>query len=173
MIEHREASNGKTSGGGSFAAEGGLICRRVDSGDAALHQLIARLDEDLERRYPAEGIFRLDFNSPKVKDVFFALAYEGERPVACGAFQPLDGQSAELKRFFVEPDCRNRGIASKLLVFLESNALDRGFSTMRLEAGEEQPEAVSLYAKRGYAVIPLYGEYIGSEYSLCMEKKLG
>lgn len=144
----------------------------VGKRDRDLHELIGRLDEELLERYPADEIFGLDFDSPKADETTFAVAYLGSRPVACGAFRPLEEPYAEIKRFFVERDSRKLGIASRMLAYLERKAAEAGHAVMRLETGEAQPEAVGLYSKFGYEVIPAYGEYAGCESSLCMEKKL-
>lgn len=137
-----------------------------------LHELIRRLDRDLLDRYPAEHIFGIDFTDPAVKNVHFAVAYLGGEPVGCGAIRPLTGRAAELKRFFVDPAFRRRGIASSLLAHLERHAAREGFAAIRLETGARQPESIALYEKFGYRQIPCFGEYADCEASVCYEKKL-
>ncbi|WP_438447540.1 GNAT family N-acetyltransferase [Gorillibacterium sp. sgz5001074] len=149
-----------------------LDIRRVDTKDRDLHGLIAKLDEDLYRRYPADEVFVLDFNDPDIAEVRFIVAYDGERPVGCGAIRPLDDEAVELKRFYVEPEVRRRGVAARMLAFLEDMARELGYEILRLETGTEQPEANAFYQKHGYVPIPLYGEYVGCPSSLCYEKKL-
>jgi putative acetyltransferase len=146
--------------------------RTVGPDNWDLHQLIAKLDEELLERYPKQGIFGLDFNDPKVKEVTFVIAYLRETPVGCGAIRPLDSDCAELKRFYVDPGYRNQGIASRILIFLEHTAQAFGYHRIRLETGPKQPEAIRLYEKNGYYPIELFGEYIGCEHSLCFEKML-
>lgn len=146
--------------------------RTVGPDNPDLHQLIAKLDDELLERYPKQGIFGLDFNDPKVKQVTFVIAYLGETPVGCGAIRPLDLDCAELKRFYVDPGYRNRGIASRILIFLENTAQALGYRKIRLETGPKQPESIALYEKNGYYAIELFGEYVGCEHSLCYEKNL-
>ncbi|WP_379141714.1 GNAT family N-acetyltransferase [Paenibacillus sp. sgz500992] len=146
----------------------------VDPGNADLLSLIDRLDEDLKSRYPHETIYVVDFTDPKVKEMTFVVAYQGEKPVGCGALRPLDPDSAvmELKRFYVDPGSRKQGIANKMLLELEAKAISAGCREIRLETGIKQPEAIALYVKHGYRPIDLFGPYIGDPDSLCYGKEL-
>lgn len=137
-----------------------------------LQELIAKLDDYLSTLYPAEGIFGLDLADPKVNETLFVVAYHDGQPVGCGAIRPLDAESVEIKRFFVDVPYRNRGVASRILLFLEEQAKTRGYRFSRLETGEPQKESVHFYKKLGYTQIEPFGEYIGCEYSLCFEKSL-
>lgn len=152
---------------------GELEIREVAPEDRDLHALIEKLDEELLRRYPAEGIFGLDFSDPKVKEMTFCVAYAGGRPVGCAGLRPLDETAAELKRMYVEPEYRGRGVASAILKYIEGKAVERGFGLIKLETGPKQPEAIGLYKKLGYRQIELFGEYVGCVHSYCMEKELG
>lgn len=140
--------------------------------DPNLLALIAKLDQDLMQRYPVEDIYFVDFNDPSVEQITFAVAFEWGAPVGCGALRPIDTRSTELKRFFVDKEYRNRGIASQLLAFLEKQALETGNHIIRLETGAAQPEAIALYTKYGYYPIEPFGEYVDNPSSLCYEKKL-
>lgn len=145
----------------------------VHHSDPILHALIAKLDQDLMARYPIEDIYFVDFNDPSIERVTFAVALLDDIPVGCGALRPIDEESTELKRFFVDSSFRKRGIATKLLAFLEKEAIRQRHRIIRLEAGAEQPEALAFYTKYGYYPIECFGEYIGSKASLCYEKRLG
>lgn len=149
-----------------------ISVRSVSFDDPHLHQLIRKLDTELLERYPPEEIFTLDFSDPHVRDISFAVAYRGEQPIGCGAIRPMEGQEAELKRFFVEREHRGSGAASAILAHLEENALKDGFSIIKLETGPEQPESLRFYAKHGYAEIPRFGPYAECPSSMCFEKKL-
>jgi putative acetyltransferase len=63
-------------------------------------------------------------------------------------------------------------VATALLRTLERAALDRGWTTLRLETGNAQPEAIRFYQREGYREIPLFGHYVGSAISLCYERVL-
>ncbi|QAY66620.1 GNAT family N-acetyltransferase [Paenibacillus protaetiae] len=146
----------------------------VETEHPDLHALIEKLDADLLARYgDADEIFGVDFNDPDVKQMVFVVAYAEGRAVGCGGIRPYRKQGyAELKRLYVDPACRNRGVASRILAFLEGEALRLGFTVMRLETGAPQPESIQLYAKYGYKPIPRFGPYADSESSLCFEKPI-
>jgi GNAT superfamily N-acetyltransferase len=83
---------------------------------------------------------------------------------------------AELKRMYVVPDARGRGVATALLSALEGAARDRGWTTLRLETGPRQPEAIALYTRAGYRPIEAFGAYTGAPEaadSLFYERSLG
>lgn len=147
--------------------------KKADARDSDLALMIAQLDEDLLQRYPAEAIHGLDFSDPKVASVLFAVTYVDGRPVGCGGIRPLDEESTELKRFFVQQACRGQGTAKQMLTFLEEEAKVQGFSRIKLETGNRQPEAIRFYEKNGYDRIEPFGEYVGSEFSICFEKRFG
>jgi len=88
------------------------------------------------------------------------------------AFRPLDDGVAEFKRMFVAPDFRGRGYSRAILNELERLAGQYGYSVVRLETGNRQPEAIQLYEGSGYKRIPNFGIYVDNEMSLCFEKRL-
>ncbi|MFC0215652.1 GNAT family N-acetyltransferase [Paenibacillus chartarius] len=150
-----------------------LIIREVAATNADLRSLIAKLDEDLQQRYPVEEIFTLDLDAPEMDEVTFIVTFISGQAVGCSAIRPLNGEQAELKRFFVDPAFRKRGIASRMLEYLEARSIERGFKELLLETGEEQPEAIALYVKHGFAPIPSYGEYVDCPSSRCYAKSIG
>jgi GNAT superfamily N-acetyltransferase len=94
-------------------------------------------------------------------------------PLGCGALRRLGTSVAEIKRMYVAPDARGTGVATEILRALERVALARGWSTLRLETGTAQPEAIRFYEREGYRPIPLFGHYAGSAISVCYERVLG
>ena len=86
----------------------------------------------------------------------FVVAYEGERAVGCGGLKRLDEQTAEIKRMFVAPQTRGRGVARAILAWLERAAAERGYGAIRLDTGPEQPHAAALYRSAGYREIADY-----------------
>lgn len=141
--------------------------------DSDLAYLISKLDAYLLERYPVDEVHVIDFEDPNVNEVSFVVAYYDESPVGCGAVRPLDSEYTELKRFYVEPQYRNKGIAGKIFTYLENKSRELNFRALRLETGEEQPEAISFYKKQGFYEIAKFGEYEDCELSVCFEKKLG
>jgi len=105
-------------------------------------------------------------------DAAYLVVVVGGRAVACGAWQALEPGVAELKRMFVRPAFRGRGIARQLIVALEEEALAADRPVLRLETGTYLPAAIALYRSAGYLPIPLFGEYVGNPFSVCFEKSL-
>jgi putative acetyltransferase len=100
----------------------------------------------------------------------FVVALVDDKPVGCGAIQPVDDQTVELKRMYVHPAHHDNGIAGRLLAALEDLAAGSHYRVIRLETGIRQPEAVGLYESAGYRPIPAYGPYAGNPLSRCYEK---
>ncbi|HEY0429266.1 MAG TPA: GNAT family N-acetyltransferase [Pyrinomonadaceae bacterium] len=144
---------------------------RTDSDNADFRKLVALLDLDLQIRDGAEHAFYAQFNKiDKIREVI--VAYAGETAIGCGAFKEYAPGVAEIKRMFVLPDSRGRGIAGKILAELEAWAKELNFSECILETGLKQPEAIGLYQKSGYEIFPNFGQYAGVENSVCMRKAI-
>lgn len=135
-------------------------------------RLIGELDADLLTRYPGQWIHGLHPEDNVDPDFIFVIGNLGGDPVACGALRRLEDGVAEVKRMFVRVAFRRKGLSRQMLEFLESEALRRGYRTLKLETGTAQPEANSLYESSGYEQIPCYGEYVGNAYSVCYEKRV-
>ena len=100
------------------------------------------------------------------------IAYRQEVPVACGALRPVDAVTVEVKRMFVPPARRGRGLGSLLLHELERWATELGYQRVVLETGNYMLDAVALYRKNGYAEIERYPPYEEAERSVCFGKEL-
>lgn len=139
--------------------------------DDDLAELIRKLDEDLRFR---EGTLQDVYNAyNKLDGILTAVvAREDGAPVGCGCLKQYDGETVEVKRIFVDPAYRNRGIAGKILRGLEAWAQERGSDRAVLETGLRQPEAIHLYEKSGYRRISNYGPYKSMPNSVCFEKML-
>jgi GNAT superfamily N-acetyltransferase len=137
-------------------------------------QLILALNAELEERYPEEGAnhFRLDAAEVSDGRGAFLVAYLDGRPVGCGAVRRNEPEVAEIKRMYVVPEARGRGIARHVLNELEAEARRLGVRRVVLETGLRQAEALALYRRAGFVEIPLFGEYLDSPLSVCMEKTL-
>lgn len=94
-----------------------------------------------------------DFVPPRGR---FIVAYTGAEPVACGGLKPLDRGAAEIKRLYVRPDTRGRGLGRRVLGELERVALTLGYAAVRLDTGGQQPNAVRLFEAAGYREISDY-----------------
>lgn len=104
--------------------------------------------------------------------VFLIVRDDDGTAVACGGIARFDDARAELKRMYVVPEQRGRGLGRRVLVELEAHAVRLGYSGIVLETGDRQPEAVGLYESFGYERIPCYPPYDSRSLSLCLEKRL-
>lgn len=144
---------------------------RTNSDHPHFRALVELLDADLAIRDGEDHPFYAQFNKiDKIK--YVVLAYENEKPLGCGAIKEYEAGTMEIKRMYVAPEGRNKGIASKILGHLESWAAELSYAKCILETGIMQPEAIGLYKKNGYKLIPNYGQYAGVQNSLCFEKQL-
>ena len=134
--------------------------------------LIDELDAYQKPLYPPESHHGIDMAALMRPHVLFAVARTGEgEAVGCGAVVLTDGWG-ELKRMFVRPALRGRGIAQAIVGLLEASVRERGFALMRLETGVSQPEALRLYERAGYVRRGPFGDYGPDPLSVFMEKRL-
>jgi GNAT superfamily N-acetyltransferase len=149
------------------------LCRESYSG-AGARTLDQSLETELLTRYdgrggsggePGSG----DFEAP---DGAFLVGYVDGEPVACGGVCRYDAESAEIRRMFVAPEARGRGLSRAVLAGLEEEASRLGYLAVRLETGNRQPEAIALYRSAGYGPIARYGPFVDDERSVCFEKRL-
>ena len=152
----------------------GLAVARAELTSEPALALIGALDRELEQRYPEEGAchFRLDVDEVAPGRGSFVVARLDGRPVACGALRKLDAQRGEIKRMYVAPEVRGRGVGRAVLLGLERQAAELGVRELVLETGVRQAEAIALYEKHGFRRIAAFGEYVNSPLSLCMAKSL-
>lgn len=146
-----------------------IIIKRTDSSDKDFQTLVQALDADLKVRDGAEHDFYHQFN--KIGMIKHAIvAYDGDEPVGCGAVKQFSADSMEVKRMYVPPQHRGKGIASIVLKELEKWCRELNYKRCILETGKKQPEAIELYKKNNYTIIPNFGQYENVENSVCFEK---
>jgi len=143
---------------------------RADSIEAL--NLIEAHRRNMRALYPEGPIHPFDPHLDAAPPGVFVIARVDGKAVGCGAVRPLGGSVGEVKRVFVQPECRRMGIASRIMALLEDKGLQNGFTALRLETGTKQPEAIALYESLGYRRIPTFGEYVSDPYSICYEKEL-
>ena len=144
---------------------------RTNSDNQDFINLVKHLDSDLAERDGNNHSFYAQFNKiAKIKYVI--VAYENNKPMACGAIKEYAPNAMEIKRMYTSPESRGKGIATKVLTELEGWATELSYEKCILETGKKQPEAIGLYKKNGYKLIPNYGQYAEIENSLCFEKGL-
>jgi len=145
---------------------------RTSSDDQNFIALVRLLDADLAIRDGAEHDFYAQFNKiDKIKHCI--VGFINEQAVACGAIRAVDDESMEIKRMYVHPSARNKGLATLILQELEVWSAELGYKRCVLETGRKQPEAIALYEKNNYTRIANYGPYINIDNSLCFEKFVG
>ncbi len=119
---------------------------RTSSDSQDFVELVKQLDADLAIRDGEDHSFYVQFNKiDKIK--YVVVAYEHEKPVGCGAMKAYEADTMEVKRMFVLPESRNKGIATKILSELEKWAGELAYNKCILETGKQQPEAIRLYKK--------------------------
>ena len=144
---------------------------RTNSDNPDFIALVRLLDADLARRDGDEHAFYAQYN--KIDTIKHAIVlYDDGKPVGCGAIKEFEPGTMEVKRMYTLPESRGKGIASNILQELEKWAAELSYKKCVLETGKRQPEAIGLYKKSGYRIIPNYGQYAGIENSVCFEKNL-
>lgn len=144
---------------------------RTDSGNKDFIRLVKELDADLAERDGEEHSFYSQFNKVDlIRHV--VVAYQNNIAISCGAIKEYDLKTMEVKRMFTSPENRGKGFAGIILHELENWAREMNFEKCILETGKRQAEAIRLYKKSGYDIIPNYGQYAGIENSVCFKKDL-
>ena len=144
---------------------------RTTSENPDFQKLVKQLDDYLAVMDGEEHGFYDQYNKiDMLKNC--VVIFDNDEAVACGAIKELDTKSMEVKRMFTLPEKRGKGLASAILRELETWSKELGYEKIVLETGKKQVEAVGLYNKCGYKIIPNYGQYIGVDNSVCFEKLL-
>ena len=160
-------------------AQAELRLVRVGYGDPDALRLVADVQAEYVERYGSPDDSPLDplMFEPPVGS--FYVGYLGDDAVATGAWRSSDvralgvERTAEIKRMYVAPRARGRGLARRVLVHLEECAAAAGYEALVLETGMKQPEAIALYESSGYVQVPGFGYYRDSPLSRCFAKVLG
>jgi putative acetyltransferase len=148
------------------------VIRKVRPDDAKAVELIQELQSFLELTYP--GIERYGWSPQQmvVEGVSFYLAWNDGEAVGCAGIKLEGTDHAEVKRLYVRPDQRKRGIGRHLMARLEDRARELGARSVRLETGNRQLAAIKFYESIGYKRCPLFGKYQDDGISLFYEKNL-
>ena len=141
-----------------------LRTRSDDERFLALHRqltaLLAELNGESDAFYAAQ-------NRPETLPIA-VLAFDGEQPVGCGALRPHGEREVEIKRMFVAPSHRGRGIAAAVLDELLRIARELHYRRAVLETSRRLTSAVRLYQRAGFHPITNYEPYVDLDDSLCM-----
>src|SRR5690606_11375930 len=145
--------------------------KRTNSDNQDFQKLVFELDKDLASKNGATNSFFAQYNKiDLIRNV--VVAYEAGAAAGCGAIKEYESGVMEVKRMFVLPEMRGKGIAGKILAELQVWAKELGYSKCVLETGDKMIEAIGLYKKNNFKIIPNYGPYVGIESSICFEKDI-
>lgn len=144
---------------------------RTDSNHPDFEKLVIELDKDLAAKNGEKNDFFAQYNKiDLIKNVI--LAYDNDVVVGCGAMKEYEDGTMEIKRMFVPLENRGKGIAGQILKELQVWAKELGYQKCVLETGDKMIEAIGLYKKNNFVIIPNYGQYASEESSICFEKLL-
>lgn len=147
-----------------------ITLKKTTSEDPDFNYLTKLFDDYLVEIDGDEKDFFAQYNQIYISNVI--VFYENEEAKGCGAFKEYEENVAELKRMFVLPESRGKGVASAILTALENWAKEEGFTCCILETSCRLENAIALYQKFGFEVTSNYGQYIGVESSVCMKKNI-
>lgn len=148
-----------------------ITLTRTNSENKDFQRLVIALDKDLAIKNGAMNDFFVQFNKiDLINNVVIAVS--NNEAAGCGAMKKYSPSTMEIKRMFVPVEMRGKGIAVAVLTELENWARELGFEKCILETGDKMQEAIGLYKKCGYHIIPNYGQYEKVESSICFEKML-
>jgi putative acetyltransferase len=147
---------------------------KMDPADPRVQILLAQSDAYMATLYPPESNHMEDVEALRKHNVLFVGASIDADLAGCGAVKTMrdDGVYGEIKRVFVAPEYRGRGISRAIMAVLERHLIEQGVPFSRLEMGALQPEALGLYRRLGYGERPPFGKYQPDPQSLFMEKRL-
>jgi ribosomal protein S18 acetylase RimI-like enzyme len=152
---------------------GCAVLRAVAYEDPLAQELIGRVQQEYVARYggpDAAPVDAAEFRPPN--GVFLVVEVDGV-PAGCGAWRVLPDGRAEMKRVYVEPAFRRRGIARVVVDAIEADVARAGFGSLVLNTGHEQPEALALYAALGYLPVSGFGIYACEPGAVFLGKDLG
>ena len=139
----------------------GLRFERCDPDQSPASALLTEMRDELNALYANPA--RLDVPSVSADDLrgptgVYLVGYDGADAVAGGGLRHLDDEVAEIKRMYVRPAARSRGIAAQLLASLETEAAALGYRSVRLDTGPKQVHAIRLYRGAGFTEIEDYND---------------
>ena len=142
----------------------------VSAGGPEAQQLIRELNDEIATLYPDAPIDAVDISEFAFAGGYFVVAKDADHAVGCGGFRRINDRFVEMKRLFVRPSARRRGIARQILRHLETEIRRRGYSNTVLETGCHNTAAIALYESEGYLPIrPFRGT--GNPTSRCYAKQ--
>jgi putative acetyltransferase len=136
-----------------------ITFQRSDNSNPDFKKFCEELDKEFRVRYPDS---QQNFQPNNTVNEFarIIVVYDDKTPIGCGCYRPArEFNAVEIKRMYVRPERRGVGIARMIL------------SELEIWAGEEGYEAMALYSRSGYRLIPNYPPYVDVSESICMKKE--
>ena len=134
--------------------------RREAASSPAARTLLSAMEDEMVALYSMPGMptsaSTAELEPPN--GGAYVVGWEDGRAVAGGALKRLEPGVAEIKRMYVVPDARGRGLARRLLAAIEDTARELGYERVRLDTGASQPHARALYESAGYREVPDYND---------------
>ncbi len=149
-----------------------LAIRQEPANQPDVIALIEALDGLMASLYPAESNHLLDIAALSDPAVSFLVVRDGDEVVGCGAILRDARGWGEIKRMYVRPDQRGRGIGRRVLSELEAIARNARLPLLRLETGIHNAEALALYRRAGFVERGPFGDYAPDPLSVFMEKRV-
>jgi GNAT superfamily N-acetyltransferase len=150
---------------------------RVEPDDPDVARLVTALLAELAERYDEDDPDTIAATDPGARWVL-VVDDDGAR-VGCGAVQRLaksvpgaPADHGEIKRVYLMPHARGRGLSRLLMDGLLELARETGYTWMQLETGDVQPEAIGLYETSGWTRVPNYGQYVEDPRSVCFGRSI-
>jgi putative acetyltransferase len=147
-----------------------IAVERADRAD--ITALLAEGDDFYAGLYPPLSNHRLNLTELLGPEVVFCAARQNGHLLGVGALVRRGLDWAEIKSMYVSKEARGQGIGGRVLDFLEQQAAASGLRVLRLETGNKQPEALSLYRGAGFVEVPPFAGYEPDPNSLFLEKRL-
>ena len=141
----------------------------TDGNNEAFHGFYLKTEEYYSRIVGSEKNRKgfIPYNiSESITDVL--IAYCDSIPVGCAGLKKYSDTDVEIKRVWVEPGWRGKGIASQMMDRIEEKGRQLGFKRAVLQTRPIMPDAVGLYEKRGYQLIGNYPPYDKLDGAICM-----
>jgi GNAT superfamily N-acetyltransferase len=135
--------------------------------------LVGRVQQEYVQRYGGPDGAVVDPAEFEPPDGMFVVAEVAGEPAGCGAWRAIEPGVAEIKRVYVEPGFRRRGLAQEIVGRLERGAAAADVGSVVLNTGIKQPEALALYAELGYRPVDGFGVYACSPAAVFLGKDLG
>jgi GNAT superfamily N-acetyltransferase len=148
------------------------VLRPLPYADPLVQHLVERVQQEYVVRYGGRDAAEVEPGEFEPPLGLFLVASVDGTPAGCGGWRTVAEGRAEIKRVYVEPAFRRRGLAQLIVDALEDSAAGAGHRSIVLNSGDRQPEALSLYRSAGYRPVPGYGPYACSPGAVFLGKDL-